>query len=315
MKVRKAVFPAAGLGTRFLPATKAQPKEMLPLVDKPTIQYVVEEAVASGLSEIIIVTGRNKRAIEDHFDAAFFGVNPREALAMDPQQRLLLETAWEALEHAGLPLERLSGSRTGVFIGISTGDYARIQASPTQLRELSAFTAQGTSLSIAANRISYCFDLRGPSIAVDTACSSSLVSVHLACRSLWANDIGLALAGGVNCMLSPETTIGFSRATMLSPSGRCMTFDAGADGYLTKPVPPPELLARVKNGFRQRDAVIAAIKKDLTEDQRHVIILRFLEGFSLRETADIMGKEVYNVKVIQNRGVAKLRKALEYKVA
>src|SRR5581483_5049483 len=120
----------------------------------------------------------------DQFEPECFGISPREAAYIDPQQRLLLETAWEAIEHAGIPVDSLAGSRTGVFVGISTNDYAQIQSIPPDLRGLTAFTAQGTSFSIAANRISYCFDLRGPSFIVDTACSSSLVALDRATKSL-----------------------------------------------------------------------------------------------------------------------------------
>src|SRR5258708_2812648 len=162
----------------------------------------------------------------DQFDPEFFGISPREARRMDPQQRLLLEVAWEALEHASLPPDRLAGSSTGVFIGVSGNDYARWQfASPAQL---DAYAGSGIAHSIVANRLSYLLDLQGPSVAVDTACSSSLVAVHLACQSLRARECDLALAGGVNLILSPQASITFSRARMLAPDGRCKTFDAQA---------------------------------------------------------------------------------------
>jgi acyl transferase domain-containing protein/acyl carrier protein len=166
----------------------------------------------------------------DHFDARFFGLAPREAAYMDPQQRLLLEVGWEALEDAGLVAETLAGSATGVFIGISTHDYGNIQFK--DVYSLDFYANTGGALSIAANRLSYLFNFRGPSVAVDTACSSSLVSVHLACRSLWDGESDLALAGGVNCILSPETTLSFAKGSMLSPDGRCMAFDARANGYV-----------------------------------------------------------------------------------
>ena len=138
----------------------------------------------------------------DQFDRHFFGISPREAARMDPQQRLLLEVAWEALEDGGQVRERLAGTQTGVFIGISNNDYGRIQLNDPY--RIDAYAGTGNALSIAANRLSYLFDFRGPSIAVDTACSSSLVAVHLACRSLWSGESTLALAGGVNLILSPD---------------------------------------------------------------------------------------------------------------
>src|SRR5262245_3558955 len=166
----------------------------------------------------------------DAFDAAFFGIAPREASCMDPQHRWLLETSWEALEDAGLPPEALAGSRTGIFVGISHSDYPMLQRGDAP--SIDRYTNIGSALSIAANRLSYFLDLRGPSLAVDTACSSSLVALHLAARSLWSGECDHAVVGGANAVLTPEGSIGFSQAHMLSPRGRCRAFDAGADGYV-----------------------------------------------------------------------------------
>jgi len=165
----------------------------------------------------------------DQFEPEFFGISPREAASIDPQQRLLLEVAWEALEDAGQIPESLSGTQTGVFIGIGTHDYSVLTWSHP-VNEAHALT--GTGNCIAANRISYLFNFHGPSLAVDTACSSSLVAVHLACQSLWSGESKLALAGGVNVLLLPTVTIGFAKAGFLSADGRCQTFDAGANGYV-----------------------------------------------------------------------------------
>jgi 1-acyl-sn-glycerol-3-phosphate acyltransferase len=166
----------------------------------------------------------------DTFDAAFFGISPREAVRMDPQQRVLLEVVWEALEDGGLPAERLVGSNAGVFIGISTHDYSDLQLGYRDL--LDSYYGTGTAMSIAANRISYAYDFRGPSIIVDTACSSSLTAVHLACRSLKSGECDLAIAGGVNLFVTPEPFIAFCKASMLSPDGRCMAFDSRANGFV-----------------------------------------------------------------------------------
>ena len=161
----------------------------------------------------------------DRFDPAFFGLGGREAAQVDPQQRLLLEVAWEALEDAGSV-----GDRTGVFVGISTYDYGRLQ--PSDPAAIEAYGGPGCALSVAANRLSYTFDLRGPSLAVDTACSSSLVALHLACRSLETGECDRALVGGVNLMLVPDVGVSYARAGNLAADGRCKTFDARADGFV-----------------------------------------------------------------------------------
>ncbi len=164
----------------------------------------------------------------DLFDAEFFGIAPREAVWVDPQQRLLLEVAWEALEDGGQVVDRLAGTSVGVFVGISTDDYARLHHG----RSSDAYALTGNAASIAANRLSYTFDFRGPSLAVDTACSSSLVAIQLACRSLLAGESTTALAGGVNLILAPELLADFASAGFLASDARCKTFDASADGYV-----------------------------------------------------------------------------------
>ena len=165
----------------------------------------------------------------DRFDPQFFGIAPKEAVTMDPQQRLLLEVAWETLEDAGQIPEDLKGSKTGVFIGIGTHDYSIMM---WQQPVSEPYATTGTGNCIAANRISYLFDLKGPSLAVDTACSSSLVAVHLACQSLWTGESDLALAGGVNMLLLPTIMVGFSKGGFMSGDGRCKSFDDRADGYV-----------------------------------------------------------------------------------
>jgi len=166
----------------------------------------------------------------DRFDAQFFGISPREALRMDPQQRWLLESAWESLEDAGIPPVSLRGSDTAVFVGIASNDYANVaQSDPGNV---DVHTNSGSTLSIASNRISYLFDFKGPSVSVDTACSSALVAVNLACETIWSGQASMALAGGVNALLTPDASIGFSKASMLSPSGQCFAFDDRANGYV-----------------------------------------------------------------------------------
>ena len=164
------------------------------------------------------------------FDAAFFGISPREAAQMDPQQRLLLEMSWEAFENAGIRPAAVKGSKCGVYIGISSTDYAYRFAD--DLGAIDSTVATGNTASIAANRISYVFDLRGPSMALDTACSSSLVAFHQACQSVASGESSLAIAGGVSLHLHPYGFIAFSKASMLSRRGRCNVFDAAGDGYV-----------------------------------------------------------------------------------
>jgi len=166
----------------------------------------------------------------DGFDWRAFRVPPREAKFIDPQHRLLLEVAWEALEDAGYPLEEVAGSRTGVFVGMTWNDYLRMQA--RDWSRLDGYAASGALSAFAANRISYTFDLRGPSLVMDATCSSSLAAVHYACQSIWSGESTMALAGGVNLMLSPDSTIIISNAGLLSATGRCRALDASADGFV-----------------------------------------------------------------------------------
>jgi acyl transferase domain-containing protein len=194
----------------------------------------------------------------DRFDAHFFGIAPREAAVMDPQHRLLLETAWEALEDAGQVPQRLAGTETGVFVGIASRDYGELQSQPSE-RGKNPYIALGSSACLAANRLSYLFDFRGPSLAVDTACSSSLVAVHLACQSLWRQESTLALAGGVSVLLKPETTMSFCNASMLSPDGRCKAFAAAANGYVRAEGAGVVLLKPLGQALRDGDRIYAVI--------------------------------------------------------
>ncbi len=195
----------------------------------------------------------------DQFEPGLFGISPREAQYIDPQQRLLLETTAEALEHAGIPAESLAGSRTGVFVGISTGDYGQIQRDRQSQRGLSAFTAQGSSLSIAANRISYCLDLRGPSFIVDTACSSALMAFDRGCKSLLDRESDMIIVGGVNIIINPETFISFSAASMLSPDGRCKAFDASGNGFVRAEGGGAIVVKRLSDAVRDHDPIQAIV--------------------------------------------------------
>jgi acyl transferase domain-containing protein len=196
----------------------------------------------------------------DEFDPAFFGISPREVHSLDPQQRLLMEVAWEALERANQVPEQLYNSATGVFIGICTSDYAKRLLQGNDPTQIDAYYGTGNALSVAAGRLSYALGLTGPCLAVDTACSSSLVSVHLACQSLRQRECHLALAGGVNLILSPENTITFSRARMMSPDGRCKTFDATANGYVRGEGCGLVVLKRLADAIADGDAILALVR-------------------------------------------------------
>jgi acyl transferase domain-containing protein/aryl carrier-like protein len=196
----------------------------------------------------------------EQFDPHFFGISPREAARMDVQQRLLLETAWEALEDGGQVLQRLPGRNAAVFVGISSWDYSLQQLSFLDRGVINGYSNTGGSLSIAANRISYCFDLTGPSVAVDTACSSALVAVHLACQSIWVDKCPLALAGGVNALLMPDWYVGFSRLGMLSPDGRCRAFDARANGFVRGEGAGMVVLKPLTRALAEGDRIYAVIR-------------------------------------------------------
>lgn len=194
----------------------------------------------------------------DQFDPQFFGIAPLEAEAMDPQQRLLLEVVWETLAAAGSQPESLSGSATGVYLGIANVDYARIPNDAGS--DHGAYFGTGTAASIAANRLSYMLNLQGPSIAVDTACSSSLVAIHMACNALRNRECDQAFSGGVNLILKPELTLTFDKAGMMSPTGSCKTFDAGADGYVRGEGCGMVLLKRLSDAQADGDRILALIR-------------------------------------------------------
>ncbi|HEX6292108.1 MAG TPA: SDR family NAD(P)-dependent oxidoreductase [Herpetosiphonaceae bacterium] len=205
------------------------------------------------------------------FDNQFFGIAPGEALRMDPQQRLLLEVAWEALEHAGQSVDRLARSRTGIYIGIMDSGYNRLQihSQGAIACRNDPYFSIGSSSSIASGRLSYILDLQGPNVAIDTACSSSLVATHLACQALRSNECDLALAGGVNVILLPDTFISFCKMNMLASDGRCKTFDAGADGFVMGEGCGVVALKRLSDALKDGDPIIALIRGSaVNEDGR-----------------------------------------------
>lgn len=198
----------------------------------------------------------------DRFDAGYFGISPREAAHMDPQQRLVLEVAVEALERSGLPIDGLAGSLTGVFMASTLHDYGDRYAG--HLRDIDAHTLTGNAHCIIPNRLSFLYDLRGPSVAVDTACSSSLVAVHLACQSLRSRDSDLALAGGVNVMLLPDTFVALSRWGLMARDGRCKTFDSRADGFVRSEGCGVVVLKRLADAIADNDPVVGVIRGTAT---------------------------------------------------
>ncbi len=193
------------------------------------------------------------------FDHAMFGISAREAATMDPQHRLLLEVAWHALEDAGENPYQLSGTRTGVFVGAFSDDYTQRGVLRQDPGTIDGYAALGVLRGLAAGRVSYHLDLRGPALTIDTACSSSLVAAHLAVQSLRAGECDLALAGGVNLVLSPEITLALCQLRALSPSGRCRTFSAGADGYVRGEGCGLLVLKRLSDAVADGSRVVAII--------------------------------------------------------
>jgi acyl transferase domain-containing protein/acyl carrier protein len=229
----------------------------------------------------------------DHFDPLFFGISPREAVHMDPQQRLLLEVAWEALQDAGQTRGQLAGSRTGVFVGLMGNDYSWLQyADPLGVN---AYTSAGSLYSFVPNRLSYWLDLRGPSVAVDTACSSSLVAIHLACQSLRNREADLALAGGVNALISPLPTVAYSKWGMMSPDGRCKTFDARANGFVRGEGCGLIVLKRLSDALAQGDSIWAVIRGSAVNQDGLTSVLTAPNG---------LAQQAVIRQALQNAGVA-----------
>lgn len=195
----------------------------------------------------------------DAFDPGCFGVSPREAEHLDPQQRLLMEVAWEAFEDAGIPLGAVAGSDTGVYVGAFMLDHLLTNMGPMNRQIIGPHSAVGATMTILANRLSYTFDLRGPSFALDTACSSSLVAINEACQDLWRGACRLALAGGVSLMVRPEIWVAMCKGKFLSPDGRCKSFDARANGYARGEGAGVVLLKPLSRAIADGDRIYATI--------------------------------------------------------
>ncbi len=230
------------------------------VTDVPTERWSTDEFYAADPDAAGKLTTRFGGFLDgiDRFDAEFFGISPREAETMDPQQRILLEVAWEALEDAGYAPRSLMASRTGVYLGIANSDYGRALFKSRGL--IDAYFSTGNAFSVAAGRISYLLGLQGPSVAVDTACSASLTALHLACQALHLDECDLALAGGVNLVVTPELNIGFSKARMMAPDGRCKAFDAAADGYVRGEGCGLIVLRRLSDAVADGNRVLAVVR-------------------------------------------------------
>ncbi len=205
----------------------------------------------------------------DRFEPQFFGISPREAAYMDPQQRLLLETTWAAIEDGGYAPGKLTGRKVGVFVGLFMHDYENIHSGSNERKLFGLHSATGMSTTIAANRISYVFDFKGPSLIVDTACSSSLVAVHLACRSLLESESEMAIAGGVNVLIRPEMNMVLCKGSFLSPDGRCKAFDARADGYVRSEGAAIVFLKRLSDALAAGDDIYALIRGTAVNQDGH----------------------------------------------
>ncbi len=231
-----------GMGCRF-PGQASDPNKFWDLlcrgvdaiIDVPNDRWDIRRFYDSHINtpgKMIAKRGGFLKEKWDEFDAEFFHISPREAKLLDPQQRLLLEIAWEAMEDGGVIPESLRGTSGGVYIGAFTADWLTLQNSPYNRHYCEMYTGVNSSKTILSARLSHFFDLKGPCLSVDTACSSSLVAVHLACQSIWNNECSFALAGGVNAMLAPETSIAMSKGHFLNPDSECRSFDADAKGYV-----------------------------------------------------------------------------------
>ncbi|CAN5493083.1 type I polyketide synthase [soil metagenome] len=225
------------------------------------------------------------------FDPLAFGMSPREAESLDPQQRLLLESTWEAFEDAGLPLETMSGSSTGVFVGGFCLDHMVMQAQPSNRHLVNAHSAGGVMMTVLSNRISHAFNLRGPSLTLDTACSSSLVALHYACQSLRLRECDMALAGGVNVMTRPDFPIIMSKGHFLSPHGECHTFDETAAGYGRGEGAGILLIKRLEDAIESGDLIHAVVRASGVNQDGHT------DGISLpnSQAQEALIRQVYRV--------------------
>ncbi|HIK06560.1 MAG TPA: polyketide synthase, partial [Trichormus sp. M33_DOE_039] len=242
----------------------------------------------------------------DQFEPEFFGISPREAQSLDPQQRLMLEVTWEALENAGVPLNQLQRSKTGVFVGITTTDYLQLQTSLADDQLIDAYTNSGGAINFAAGRLSYFLGLQGPSLAVETACSSSLVAVHLACQSLRHQESELAIVGGVNLIVIPEMNVRLCKAKMIAMDGRCKTFDSAADGFGRSEGCGVLVLKRLSQALADGNNIVALIRGSAVNQDGASSGLTVPNGLAqqavVRQALANAGLEPHQVSYIETHG-------------
>jgi myxalamid-type polyketide synthase MxaC len=243
----------------------------------------------------------------DLFDAAYFGISPHEASSMDPQQRLLLEVTVEALENAGQAPDPQNTSNTGVFVGImNNNDFVSVKKISHDPSRVNAHDSTGQATSAAAGRLSYALGFQGPSMAIDTACSSSLVAIHLACQSLRAKECRMAVAGGVNVIIAPEVTISFCKTRMLSPTGRCKTFDSRADGYVRGEGCGMIVLKRLSDAVRDKDNILALIRGSAVNQDGRSSSLTAPNGLAqqalVRQALNVAGIRSSEVNYVEAHG-------------
>ncbi|KRE90068.1 hypothetical protein ASG87_18860 [Frateuria sp. Soil773] len=229
------------------------------IVDAPSQRFDLDAWMSTCNPERPYTMAFGALAHVEQFDAAVFGIGPREAKLLDPQQRLVLQGTWHALEQAGIDPMSLRGSKAGVFLGVADNEYLPLLRQHMDLTPDLAYLGTGSKLNVIAGRVSYVFGLQGPSMAIDTACSSSAVAVHLACQSLRSGESELALAGGVNLILDPSTFASPCKANMLAPDGRCKSFDRSADGYVRAEGCGIVVLKRLSDAERDGDQVLALV--------------------------------------------------------
>ena len=238
------------------------------------------------------------------FDAEFFSITPREASRLDPQQRWLLEITLEAMEDAHCPPDSLRNTSTGVFVGLSDSDYGKIQTD--YVEQIDGYSNSGNTLSIASNRISFQFDLKGPSMTVDTACSSGLVAVNLACRSLWSGECDHALAGAVGALILPHSSFGFSKANMFSPTGKCHAFDSRADGYVRGEGAGMVLIKPLSDAIRDGNHIYSVIRASAVNQDGRTSSLTVpsldSQKAMLEEALSIAGLLPENVSYVEAHG-------------
>jgi thioester reductase-like protein len=244
----------------------------------------------------------------DMFDPGFFGISPKEAAFMDPQQRITLEIVWEALEDGGLPPANLRGSKTGVYVGVFAHDYMSMHLKESEQNNVGVHSGVGASPSIVANRVSYVFDFKGPSIVIDTACSSSLTAIHYACRDLWNKEIELALAGGVNLTLFPQMSMVICGASMLSPTGYSKSFNANADGYARSEGAGIIALKTLTNALANQDQIYAVIRgtaanqDGIGKSQGLTVPNGESQKTLIQETLEISGVEPGEIQYVEAHG-------------